>query len=168
MLIHLDSQGHHSLGRVCRLTLSAAVVLFIAMFAGVQKASSQSSPNDEQTIFPEQAAVIAGADIPILEKAAVMGSAEAAHKLATYYAMIRFDFRKAEYWTEIRVENGDRNARYDLGIYLSDDDDLLSHDRARFWLNQVVADGPPDLSKLAKDTLEGIDERDRKAMSQQH
>jgi|SRR5579885_483371 len=114
-----------------------------------------------QVIFPEQSAVISPASLPELERQAMAGSSEAAHRLATYYAMIKLDNQKATFWTEIRVENGDQNARYDLGARLAVEDDQLSKIRARYWLNQVISDGPPELVDLAKSALQSLDDRER-------
>ncbi|HZS56669.1 MAG TPA: hypothetical protein VFA65_19845, partial [Bryobacteraceae bacterium] len=114
-----------------------------------------------QIIFPEQGAVIGPASLPELERQAMAGSREAAHRLATYYAMIKLDNPKATFWTEIRVENGDKNARYDLGARLAVEDDQLSKIRARYWLNQVISDGPPELVDLAKSALQSLDDRER-------
>ena len=121
---------------------------------------SCAAEQEAHITFPEQKAVIDPAQIPILEREALQGSSDAAHKLATYSSVIRLDSKAAIYWSEIRVENGDRNARYDLGTMLSSDDNPLSHLRARFWLKQVEMDAPPELRDLAKYALKSLDDRE--------
>lgn len=123
---------------------------------------AQQPAGNEKVIFPEQAAVISESDIPKFQRDALEGSSDAAHRLATYYGMIKFDFKQQIYWTEIRFEDGDRDARYDLGAYLADDDNPLSRVRARYWLKQVQKDGPPKLVELAGYVLQGLDEREKR------
>src|SRR4051794_35247331 len=122
----------------------------------------------EHVIFPEQEAVLDPATIPTLEREAMGGSADAAHRLATYYEMIKLDNKRGIFWTQIRVENGDRNARYDLGAYLAVDDDPLNKSRARYWLKQVETDGSPDMVDLAKSALRDMDDRDRYEKARKH
>jgi|ERR1700733_2535806 len=119
-----------------------------------------SQPSDEKVIFPEQAAVLTPREILQCEKDAMAGNADSAHKLATYFAMIKLDNKMAIYWQEIRLEDGDRDARYDLGAALSVDSDPLNRLRARYWLEQTVRDGPPKLADLAKFALESLDDRE--------
>jgi hypothetical protein len=82
--------------------------------------------------------------------------------------MIKLDNKRRIFWTQIRVENGDRNARYDLGAYLAVDDDPLNRARARYWLVKVELDGPPEMADLAKHALRDLDDRERYEKTSKH
>lgn len=116
---------------------------------------------EHNVLFPEQAAVLSEKQISVLKPEAMNGSVEAAHRLATYYAMIKLDDQSAVYWEQIRVEDGDRNARYDLGARLAAEPDPLSHIRARFWLTQVEKDGPAELSDMARHALTSLSDKEQ-------
>ena len=116
------------------------------------------APGKEIVIFPEQASVIPPAEIPGLKTQALDGSVQAAHRLADYYERIRMDFKAAIYWTQIRVENGDRAARYDLGAYMVADDDPQLRRRGVYWLHQVEKDGPRAAD--ARSALQSMVERE--------
>jgi TPR repeat protein len=128
------------------------------MISAIACAAANGDPSQKEiVIFPEQGAVLAPSDIPKLEKEALLGSAVAAHKLATYFGVILLNNKQAIYWTQIRMENGDRDARYDLGAFLSSEHDKASRIRARYWLEAVSKDGSPDLADLARHVLVDLD-----------
>jgi TPR repeat protein len=115
----------------------------------------------ETVIFPEQAAVIPPGEIAGLQAQALDGSVQAAHRLADYYERIRMDFAAAIFWTRIRVENGDRDARYDLGAYMVVDNDPAVRRRGVYWLHAVEKDGPPALAADARSALQSMAEREK-------
>ncbi|MBV8800866.1 MAG: hypothetical protein JOY77_12265 [Alphaproteobacteria bacterium] len=151
------------MGEVVRSWFAASLVLLLAI-SPVRSGTAEP----EQVIFPEQGAVLDPASIPVLEREAMGGSIEAAHRLATYYGMIKLDNKRRIFWSQIRVENGDRDARYDLGAELAVDDDPLSIARARYWLKQVESDGPPELAKLSKSVFRDMDDRERYKKASKH
>ena len=140
--------------------------LLLALLSICPVLSGAAEP--EHVIFPEQEAVLDPVAIPVLEREAMGGSVDAAHRLATYYEMIKLDNKRGIFWTQIRVENGDSNARYDLGAYLAVDEDPLNKSRARYWLKQVESDGNPELADLAKSALRDMDDRDRYEKTRKH
>lgn len=144
------------MGEAARNLLAGPLFMLVAI--SPVRAGPAEPPD---VIFPEHGAVLDPASIPVLEREAMGGSAEAAHRLATYYSMIKLDNKQAIFWTQIRVENGDRNARYDLGARLAVDTDPLSRSRARYWLTQVESDGPPEIADLAKSVLRDMNDRER-------
>jgi TPR repeat protein len=119
-------------------------------------------------IFPEQAALIPAQEIPKLQKEALQGSSEAAHRLATYYETIKLQLDEAIYWNQIRVENGDTDARYDLGACLIAMSDPASRIRGRYWLMQLQSNGPPKLVKAAGSMLESLDEKEKYEKMNKH
>jgi TPR repeat protein len=142
------------------------LVPFVVLLSICPVLSGAAEP--EHVIFPEQEAVLDPAAIPALEREAMGGSIDAAHRLATYYETIKLDNKRGIFWTQIRVENGDRNARYDLGAYLAVDEDPLNKSRARYWLKQVESDGNPELVDLVKSVLRDMDDRERYEKSIKH
>lgn len=145
----------------------AAALACVLMSYGPVAAAEKSQP-EETVIFPEQEAVLSPFEIPKLKNEALSGSADAAHRLATYYGMILLDNTQRVFWTRIRVENGDRNARYDLGAFLAVEPDADSQTRARYWLNAVIKDSPPALAEDAKSILTDMDEADERARKANH
>ena len=133
----------------------------LTTFTIVGPSRSTTPSSDEVVIFPEQGAVLSQSQIAELGKEAMNGSPEAAHRLAAYYALIKLDNKTTIFWTQIRVEDGDRDARYDLGAYLAVDKDPLSRLRARYWLKQVEHDGPPDLARNAQFALKSLDDQEK-------
>jgi hypothetical protein len=142
--------------KLSRASLIAAVVVQVCCSSALAQPSAK-----EGVIFPEQRAVLSTDEIARFKEQAMAGSAEAAHRLATHFALIRLDFRSEIYWQQVRVENGDRDARYDLGFALANDSDPLNRIRGRYWLEQVIRDGPPRLVELARDALDDLNDQNK-------
>jgi len=96
-----------------------------------------------------------------LERDAVDGSPEAALSLGRSYALNNGPSDEALHWLSIAVENGSKDAMYDLGVYLALRSDPLYKERAKYWLKRVIREGSPDDQANAKTHLEYIDEGKR-------
>jgi|ERR1700733_3185228 hypothetical protein len=144
----------------CRIIVGALFVCGSAV-ATFLPIPSDAQSKEDHVIFPEQAAVLSDSEVTTLRMEAMKGDAESAHRLATYYAMIKLDVKKAIYWQQIRVENGDRDARFDLGAALAADTDRLNRIRARYWFKQIESDSTPRLIDMAKYALESLNDKEK-------
>jgi TPR repeat protein len=110
-------------------------------------------PPGERPLMGNHRFIIPHADLDGLKRMALQGSADAALRLANYHQMILLDPDQAEYWLGIAAENGSIVGMYNLAHALRRSNDASKHARARYWLDRVVKEGPPDLAARARHEL---------------
>jgi TPR repeat protein len=92
-------------------------------------------------------------DLSAFEERALGGDAEAAHRLSTFYSMVRYDPKQCLYWTAIAAENGSIPAQVNLGLLLRDDPDPKNRRRAVYWLKRAAETGDELAARYLKETL---------------
>jgi len=108
----------------------------------------------------ERAHHIDANEIPELKQKAMLGSAEAAEKLAGFFG-VQLDSQNQAYWLSIAVENGDEEQRLNLARAYTRERTEYSDNRARFWYKKIIAAGPKDMSELAAKELSAWEEYKR-------
>jgi TPR repeat protein len=85
-----------------------------------------------------------------VERAALLGDATAAHRLAGYDLLCGNSERGREeaFWTEIAAQNGHPTSQYNLGCRLSYSRSPRDVLRSRFWLEKARANGNASAKKL--------------------
>jgi TPR repeat protein len=96
---------------------------------------------------------IKAADIPELERQALLGDGNVALRLADYYDYLQLDYSKAMYWMQIAAEDGSPTGQYNYGHMLADDSRAgamgqtdakareLAKLRARYWFSEAAKHG---------------------------
>ena len=98
-----------------------------------------------------QGAIISREQFPKLEKEALLGVPESAFRLSLFFESVRLDMKEALYWLTIAAENGHAVAQYNLAVFLLEDRDTRSRQRARFWLKQASKQGHTKATELLKE-----------------
>lgn len=120
--------------------------------------AKDSLRSNDQPVMGNAVFVPPHSSLPKLEREALMGSGDAALKLAGYYQYVVNDPNQALYWYTISAENGSLSGMYNLAFMLNAYTDPKNHGsknfvRARFWLNKIRKENPPTSSDAAADSL---------------
>lgn len=89
-------------------------------------------------------------EVKILTDSALLGDAEAALRLNSFFAMVRVDKDKALYWAIIAAENGSAVGECNAGLLLMESREPEARLRAKFWLLRAHNHGNPRAAELLK------------------
>ncbi|MGO4703403.1 tetratricopeptide repeat protein [Dyella sp. 2RAB6] len=136
------------------------IVLLFALSVGFSAFAQSRSPNSSDEIISAVADLTLRPDEVIrLSDEGWNGSGEAALRLSLYYASVKLDFDRSEYWTTIAAENGNAVAQYNVWVQLSESSNADDKKRAIFWLRKSAMQGDPDakleLQKIEKSISPG-------------
>ena len=140
--------------KLCFFTICA--ILIAGCSEGVNKDPLTQAIQQKPT-FMNQDLVIPKNQVKGTEELALLGSPDAALRLANYRTAV-FPDGKEVYWAQIAAENGSVIGMYNYAFimaYSPSDGDRM---RARFWLARVKELGGPNTTSLIKT----IDENDQK------
>ena len=128
--------------------LSIFVLAALLLSASAQ---SQDDKSDVKVIGLEADLDLRSDQVVTLTDEALRGSGEAGLRLALYYANVKLDLSKSEYWTHISAENGNAVAQYNEWVELSQSEKADDRKRALFWLRKSAAQGNGTAQRELKD-----------------
>jgi len=103
--------------------------------------------------------IIRSPEKELLEKEAIAGSASAALKLGTSLTINEGNSDETIYWLQIAVENGSRQAIYNLATALLTREEPQKQARGRYWLEEIMRNGPVEDRASARFLLEDLDRK---------
>lgn len=130
------------------------LALFLCLGVSTVCLSAELTPRKESVASPFAGQFVPERELPILERQALLGSAEAAFRLQTHYDWA-LDYSKSIFWGTLAAENGNQVGAYNLGYRLSESPDPKQRLRARFWLESAKNRGG-EAGVLAASLLERI------------
>ncbi|NII72722.1 TPR repeat protein [Dyella sp. SG562] len=137
-------------------TIFFLFVLFVGFSAFAQ---SQGPKSSDKIVSAVSSLNLRPDEVIKLSEDGWNGAGEAALRLSMYYASVKLDLDRSDYWMTIAAENGNAVAQYNVWARLSESSNADDKKRAIFWLRKSAMQGDPDarleLQKIEKSMSPG-------------
>ena len=130
-------------------TIFFLFVLFVGFSAFAQ---SQGPKSSDKIVSAVSSLNLRPDEVIKLSEDGWNGAGEAALRLSMYYASVKLDLDRSDYWMTIAAENGNAVAQYNAWVQMSDDRSSSADDKKRavFWLRKSAAQNDPDAIRELK------------------